>query len=129
MPQLLKSFRPQEINTSYLSAPLFIQTFLTNPQTAIQDTINQVKPNNLIIETIAGYYTEGHQEKQNKNVLNSGFAPYKENTYLFSGVDCLNNYLRHGHEGSPLEFTAWLDKNNIPRSSHHPISQDKTQKD
>ena len=58
MPQLLKSFKPQLVNTSDTSAVLFIQTFLTNPQTAIQDTIDQVKPDNLSLVNI--YFSSGN---------------------------------------------------------------------
>src|SRR3990167_5049763 len=130
MPQLLKSFKPQLVNTSSDSAVLFIQTFLTNPKTAIQDTVDQVKPENLIVRTVAGYYTEGSIAKQKEPLIfNSNFAPHQENTYLFSSVDYINNFSRYKRERSPLEFDVWLDKNNIPKSSHHPISQDKTQKD
>ena len=124
MPQLLKSFKPQLVNTSDTSAVLFIQTFLTNPQTAIQDTIDQVKPDNLIVETAAGY-------KLTSNSKNLDLRPNTKDFYQFNMIDYINNFSRYKREHSPLEFMAWLDKNNIPMlsSSHHPISQDKTQKD
>src|SRR3990167_7504724 len=124
MPQLLKSFKPQLVNTSDTSAVLFIQTFLTNPQTGIQDTIDQVKPDNLIVETAAGY-------KLTSNSKNLDLRPNTKDFYQFNMIDYINNFSRYKREHSPLEFMAWLDKNNIPMlsSSHHPISQDKTQKD
>ena len=241
MPQLLKSFKPQLVNTSSTSAILFIQTFLTNPKTAIQDTVDQVKPENLIVKTVAGYDTESvlakeeeklrqlkeklqdlkrqelayKEEKRNlvakhfeescdyvaditraiykveqkeargnedklgelvnspqalrqfaqevvgdinrgmkdesgggeaelgektkivKTVAgydkeplisDSNFAPHQD-TYSLSSVDYINNFLRYKREHSPLEFKAWKEKNNVPMSSPHPISQDKTQKD
>ena len=132
MPQLLKSFRPQLVNTSDISTVLFIQTFLTNPKTAIQDTVDQVKPNNLIIETIGGYLTT-KKEKFEKSMesMNSCFTPNKKTVYEFNMVDYINNFSRYKREHSPLEYDDWLKENNIPMlsSSHHPISQDKTQKD
>src|SRR3989338_5759541 len=107
MPQLLKSFKPQLIKTSDISTVLFIQTFLTNPQTAIQDTVDQVKPENLIVNTAGGYYTEGHRAKEEKNHGYS-FSPNQENMYWFSPVDFINNSLRHqrpNENPKKLEFS------------------------
>src|SRR3990167_2591786 len=97
MPQLLKSFKPQLVNTSDTSAVLFIQTFLTNPQTAIQDTIDQVKPDNLIVETAAGY-------KLTSNSKNLDLRPNTKDFYQLNMIDYINNFSRYKREHSTLEF-------------------------